>query len=297
LNPSPITHLCFPHVRFNEGEKRFWSPVVKQAFKIRPEERVRLEVVEFLNRRCGISYNRMSTEQGLRTASSENTVRTDILVRDRDANPVLLVECKAPDIKLNERAAIQISQYNTSIKAPGILLTNGHSSYLFKVSEKGLIREPLESLIVQEEPERDRDYWAERGFAAKMSDEFIIRWLNEIYEKSAELHYFDMQNFMPNLPLSHYYRLQKSGKDSGWAIGIATDNLQKNWLIGLQFIKGSGNAIVAVDIIERITYYRAIKKQLALVTKVLSEERFEEFNGLEKALAYKWFDRLLTEII
>lgn len=51
--------------------------------------------------------------------------RFDIMVLDRVGAPFLLVECKAPEVKLSQQTAEQIAVYNKIVKAKYISISNG----------------------------------------------------------------------------------------------------------------------------------------------------------------------------
>jgi hypothetical protein len=42
-----------------------------------------------------------------------------------DARPFMIVECKAPSVKISEKVFDQIAVYNLSMKVPYLLVTNG----------------------------------------------------------------------------------------------------------------------------------------------------------------------------
>jgi hypothetical protein len=60
--------------------------------------------------------------------------RFDILVYNRKGNALLLVECKAPSVKITNSAFEQITRYNLTLKVPYLVVTNGDSSYCCKVN-------------------------------------------------------------------------------------------------------------------------------------------------------------------
>ena len=55
--------------------------------------------------------------------------RFDILVYDENTKPQLLVECKAPNVKLTEDTFHQIANYNLALQVRYLLVTNGIDSY------------------------------------------------------------------------------------------------------------------------------------------------------------------------
>jgi len=130
----------FPIVRFENGVRKWFNPVTRTRAADRPEERVRLRMIEYLVREAGFSANRMSTEPPVPMQSTDHAGRADILCFDEFHRPLLLVECKAESVKLTEQTAVQAARYNRQIRAPYILLTNGVRDLLFAMQEDGHTR-------------------------------------------------------------------------------------------------------------------------------------------------------------
>jgi hypothetical protein len=180
----------FPIVRYVDGTKVLLNPVIRQVVADRPEERVRLRTIEFLCREAGFSLNRMNTEQGLHHGfGGPSNQRTDIVCFDATHHPVLLVECKAEGIKLNEKVAVQGARYNRNVQAPYTLLTNGISDVLLAMKEDGSVEvlngwERVSELTI--ESRRDVDYWVQRGFISPRAEESgfsdtACDWLTRLY--------------------------------------------------------------------------------------------------------------------
>ena len=53
------------------------------------------------------------------------TRRCDIVVFDRSGQPFIIVECKRPDVPLTQKVCDQACRYNTVLRVPYLLLTNG----------------------------------------------------------------------------------------------------------------------------------------------------------------------------
>ena len=58
--------------------------------------------------------------------------RADILVYDRNASPLAVVECKRPDVALDAKVAAQAVRYNKVLNVSWIILTNGSSTLVWK---------------------------------------------------------------------------------------------------------------------------------------------------------------------
>jgi hypothetical protein len=55
--------------------------------------------------------------------------RYDMIIYHPDGNINLIVECKAPDVKISQGTFDQIARYNLSLDADYLMLTNGMSHY------------------------------------------------------------------------------------------------------------------------------------------------------------------------
>ena len=59
--------------------------------------------------------------------------RTDILIY-KNSSPMLLVECKAPQVPISQSTFDQAARYNLHYKTPYILITNGLTHFSAKVN-------------------------------------------------------------------------------------------------------------------------------------------------------------------
>ena len=71
------------------------------------------------------------------------TKRIDLLVTEKTF-PKILVECKAPNIKLTEKTFEQTARYNSIIGAESIILSNGNQHIFAKFENENYIFEPFE---------------------------------------------------------------------------------------------------------------------------------------------------------
>jgi len=111
--------------------KEIWDPVRKRSFLVTPEEIVRQTFIQWLQVNHPIHFNRTSVERSLQI--NLRTKRFDLLVYDKYANPWMLVEFKAPGVRISQSVLDQISWYNYALKAPFLLVTNGIDSYVAQI--------------------------------------------------------------------------------------------------------------------------------------------------------------------
>ena len=89
-----------------------------------PEEWVRQHVIAFFIQE-GYPKGRMSIEKRLKGSEK----RYDLVVFDRDINPLVLVECKAPHVSISQATIQQATEYIEILGSPYVILTNGLSHY------------------------------------------------------------------------------------------------------------------------------------------------------------------------
>ncbi len=107
--------------------------VVRKKYVLKtPEEWVRQNMINFLNTKKGYPISLMSIER--RSSVNGLQKRSDIICFNKDSQAILLVECKAPNIKLSYKALDQALIYHKVIKSKYILITNGtrHFCYEFR---------------------------------------------------------------------------------------------------------------------------------------------------------------------
>lgn len=114
-------------IKTEQGLQQIFDPVRKKKVKLNPEEWVRQNLIQFLNKEKNFPISLMAVEKGLKVNSL--TKRFDILCYGNNAKPLLLVECKAPSVKISQAAFDQISIYNLQFKVPFLLVSNGIDHY------------------------------------------------------------------------------------------------------------------------------------------------------------------------
>lgn len=96
-----------------------------------PEEEVRQKTILVLSQLLKYPINRMAIERQLKY--NGRLKRFDLMVVDDRGDPFILIECKAPNIKLDQKVFDQLSVYNHIYKAPYLLITNGERPIAAKV--------------------------------------------------------------------------------------------------------------------------------------------------------------------
>ena len=107
------------------------DPLRRKFVKLTPEEWVRQNFVQYLINGGKYPPGLIGTEVMFRFNKLKR--RVDILIHDRKGKPVLIVECKAPEVKIDDKIFDQIVCYNMGFKVPYIVVTNGIDHYACKI--------------------------------------------------------------------------------------------------------------------------------------------------------------------
>lgn len=120
--------LNFPEVnlRFQKNVKgtlQVFDFIRKKFVDASPEEYVRQALLNYLVTHKNYSPSTLSVEKQLLLNGTKK--RYDAVVYDSTLKPLLLIECKAPNIRLSQSAINQTMRYNLILNVPYLLITNG----------------------------------------------------------------------------------------------------------------------------------------------------------------------------
>lgn len=125
----PLLDFPRPTLVARKGEKHdeVLCLVRKKWVALEPEEWVRQHLIYHLSENLGYPMGLMAVEHTL--ILNDVAKRADLVCFNKDRNPVLLAECKAPSIALSQKTLDQAARYNLVLKVPTLLLTNGLKHY------------------------------------------------------------------------------------------------------------------------------------------------------------------------
>jgi len=120
-----------------EEEKEFiFDTIRKKWLLLTPEEWVRQNFIQYLIRVKNYPASLIATEKEIQLG--ELRKRFDILVYNATHKPWMMIECKGPDVKLNDAVLQQILRYNISVPVSLIIITNGKLTYGWQKQENNL---------------------------------------------------------------------------------------------------------------------------------------------------------------
>jgi hypothetical protein len=120
-------------IRKNSNSRlEIYDPVRKRYVALTPEEKIRQHTINFLHKFLKYPYGNMGVECGLKI--NEVFFRTDIVIRNRRSELVMIVECKQEDVSLSRNVEEQILKYFQGCPtARFLLLSNGQDIRCFSV--------------------------------------------------------------------------------------------------------------------------------------------------------------------
>lgn len=127
----PLPKLNFPAIRLRARRRdetvEVWDDLRGVYLVLTPEEWVRQHLLAYLVSHCGVPPKRIVQEYAV--ALNGQPQRADVVVVDDRAEPLLLAECKAPEIPIDGRTFSQAVRYNSVLGARYVILTNGRVHY------------------------------------------------------------------------------------------------------------------------------------------------------------------------
>jgi len=109
------------------------DPIRKKYVKLTPEEWVRQNFVQYLVHEGKYPAGLIGIEVMFKLNKLRK--RADILVHNRKGEPVMLVECKSDEVRLDDKVNDQIVEYNMNYRIPYLVITNGMSHYAVKITD------------------------------------------------------------------------------------------------------------------------------------------------------------------
>lgn len=130
-----MQELNFPKYSFrfksSENKLSIFDEIRKKFILLTPEEWVRQNVVQYLLQEKQYPKPLTNVEKVIKV--NDLVKRYDIVVYNPDGSILLLVECKAPNIKITQETFNQIARYNLALKAEYLMVTNGLNHYFCKM--------------------------------------------------------------------------------------------------------------------------------------------------------------------
>ncbi len=128
LPPAPLK------IQRQADQKLLVRCLIRRKFLVlTPEEWVRQHLIAYLHFQSRFPLEKISVEKQIKYDGF--TKRWDIVVYDQAFNPLLLIECKAPQVPLSNSVFQQVAVYQRNIQAPYIALSNGMTHLIYALNK------------------------------------------------------------------------------------------------------------------------------------------------------------------
>ena len=108
--------------------KTIWDPLRKKEVALTPEERVRQWCIGVLAGQMQVPMHLMMSEAGFKLGGKQ--FRADIIVYDRNVQPLMVVECKRPEVELTQDVLDQAIRYTMVLDVRYMIITNGTRTFI-----------------------------------------------------------------------------------------------------------------------------------------------------------------------
>jgi len=116
----------------DNGQLTLFDVIRKKNIVLTPEEWVRQHFVQYLILQKNYPKTLIKLEGGHKLHGQSK--RSDIVVYNKAGEKVLLVECKAPSVQIDQDVFDQVARYNMVHKVKLIAVTNGLQHYYCRVN-------------------------------------------------------------------------------------------------------------------------------------------------------------------
>ncbi len=118
------------------GKKLIFDSFRRQWVSLTPEEWVRQNFARYLTEEKHFPASLVAIERSLKI--NQRDFRTDIVLFSKSGNPLIVVECKAPEVKISQQVFDQIARYNLDLRVSYLIVTNGLEHYCCRFDQEFL---------------------------------------------------------------------------------------------------------------------------------------------------------------
>ncbi len=129
--------LTFPpfayQIKKQNGMTLIFDIIRKKYVTLTPEEWVRQHLIHYLIEEKHYPRTLIAVEKEINLYGLKR--RFDVVCYNRQSEPYLIVECKAPAVALSQTVFDQVFRYNLVMAAPYVAITNGVTHYCGRLNE------------------------------------------------------------------------------------------------------------------------------------------------------------------
>lgn len=118
-------------LRKDDNASYIFDEIRKKFLVLTPEEWVRQHFVQFLIIEKKYPRSLIKLEGGLKLNSMQK--RSDILLFNNSGEKIMLVECKAPSVKISQDTFDQVARYNFTHRVKYLVVSNGMQHFCSEI--------------------------------------------------------------------------------------------------------------------------------------------------------------------
>jgi hypothetical protein len=119
-------------IRKNSNGLEIFDPLRRKYIALTPEEWVRQHFINYLINYKNYPASLMANEAGIKLNSL--TRRCDTVVYNNQLEPLMIIEYKESKVQITQNVFDQLVRYNTVLKVPYIVVSNGISHYCCRMN-------------------------------------------------------------------------------------------------------------------------------------------------------------------
>lgn len=123
-------------IKERPGKKQIFDGFRRKWVALTPEEWVRQNFVHYLTEEKHFPASLVAVERTLRI--NQRDFRSDVVLFSKTGNPLVVVECKAPEVKISQQVFDQIARYNLDLRVSYLIVTNGLTHYCCRFDQQQL---------------------------------------------------------------------------------------------------------------------------------------------------------------
>jgi hypothetical protein len=124
FTPRPLNLPPYPFkITLKEAQHFIFDEIRKKHLVLTPEEWVRQHFIQYLIIEKKFPRTLIQIEGGLNLNRLQK--RTDIVIFNKQGQRIMVIECKAPSVKISQATFDQAARYNSVHKTRWLAVTNG----------------------------------------------------------------------------------------------------------------------------------------------------------------------------
>lgn len=118
-----------------QDRRRIFDILRRRYVALTPEEWVRQNFIHYLTDHLNYPATLLANEVKLQVG--KKTLRADSVLYDTQLRPRIIIEYKAPHIKITQKVFDQIVAYNMQLHVDYLIVSNGLSHFCCKITDDG----------------------------------------------------------------------------------------------------------------------------------------------------------------